>query len=97
MLTHQTYQPRRADVDSSLYLFCKEIKRDFVIGISGECADEIFAGYPWFKASAREEFMAMSACTMGIGRPEYWDAIVNKTAVEEVRNFLEGKPCKLVG
>ena len=57
----------------------------------------LLAGYPWFKASAREEFMAMSACTMGIGRPEYWDAIVNKTAVEEVRNFMEGKPCKLAG
>ena len=57
----------------------------------------LLAGYPWFKASAREEFLAMPGCTMGIGRPEYWDAIVNKTAVEEVRNFMEGKPCKLVG
>ena len=37
-----------ADVDSSLYLFCKEVKKDFVIAISGECADEIFGGYPWF-------------------------------------------------
>ena len=57
----------------------------------------LLAGYPWFKASAREEFFAMPGCTMGIGRPEYWDAIVNKTAVEEVRNFMEGKACKLVG
>ena len=57
----------------------------------------LLAGYPWFSASAREEFLAMPGCTMGIGRPEYWDAIVNKTAVEEVRNFMEGKACKLVG
>jgi predicted glycogen debranching enzyme len=57
----------------------------------------LLAGYPWFKASAREEFMAMSGCTIGIGRPEYWDVIVNNTAVEEVRNFMEGKECKLVG
>ncbi len=57
----------------------------------------LMAGYPWFQASAREEFLAMPACTMGIGRPEYWDAIVNKTAIEEVRNFMEGKECKLVG
>ena len=57
----------------------------------------LLAGYPWFKASAREEFLAMPGCTMGIGRPEYWDAIVNKTAVEEVRNFMEGKECRLVG
>ena len=37
-----------ADVDSSLLWFCKEIKKDFVVGLSGECADEIFGGYPWF-------------------------------------------------
>jgi len=57
----------------------------------------LLAGYPWFKASAREEFLALPGCTMGIGRPEYWDAIVNKTAVEEIRAFMEGKPYKLVG
>lgn len=37
-----------ADIDSSLLLFCKEIRDNFVVGLSGECADEIFAGYPWF-------------------------------------------------
>ena len=57
----------------------------------------LMAGYPWFQASAREEFLAMPACTMGIGRPEYWDAIMNKTAVEEVRAFMEGREHKLVG
>ena len=40
--------PGMADVDSSLLLFCKEIRKDFVVGLSGECADEIFGGYPWY-------------------------------------------------
>ena len=40
--------PGMADIDSSLFLFCKEIRKDFVVGLSGECADEIFGGYPWF-------------------------------------------------
>ena len=40
--------PGMADVDSSLYLFCKEVKKDFTVCLSGECADEIFAGYPWY-------------------------------------------------
>lgn len=40
--------PGMADVDSSLLLFCEEIRKDFVVGLSGECADELFAGYPWF-------------------------------------------------
>ncbi|NMF04773.1 asparagine synthase (glutamine-hydrolyzing) [Clostridium beijerinckii] len=40
--------PGMADIDSSMLLFCKEIRKDFVVGLTGECADEIFGGYPWF-------------------------------------------------
>lgn len=38
--TYARSLPGMADVDSSLYLFCKEIKRDFTVALSGECADE---------------------------------------------------------
>ena len=40
--------PGMADVDSSLWLFCREIKKKFSVALSGECADEIFGGYPWY-------------------------------------------------
>lgn len=40
--------PGMADIDSSLYLFCKEVKKEATVALSGECADEIFGGYPWF-------------------------------------------------
>lgn len=40
--------PAFADVDSSLLLFCKEVKKNFTVCLSGECADEIFGGYPWY-------------------------------------------------
>lgn len=40
--------PGMADVDSSLLLFCKSIKKNANVALSGECSDEIFAGYPWF-------------------------------------------------
>ncbi|ANB59491.1 asparagine synthase (glutamine-hydrolyzing) [Anoxybacteroides amylolyticum] len=40
--------PGMADIDSSLLWFCRQIKKDFVVSLSGECADEIFGGYPWF-------------------------------------------------
>lgn len=40
--------PGMADVDGSLYLFCREIKKEATVAISGEAADEIFGGYPWF-------------------------------------------------
>ncbi|MBR3693715.1 MAG: asparagine synthase (glutamine-hydrolyzing) [Erysipelotrichales bacterium] len=37
-----------ADIDSSLLLFAKEIKKGHKVVLSGECADEVFGGYPWF-------------------------------------------------
>lgn len=37
-----------ADVDSSLLLFCKNVKKDATVALTGECSDEIFGGYPWF-------------------------------------------------
>ena len=41
--------PGMADVDSSLLLFCKEIRKEVKMALSGECADEIFGGYPWYR------------------------------------------------
>ncbi|UED72991.1 asparagine synthase (glutamine-hydrolyzing) [Brevibacillus sp. DP1.3A] len=46
--------PGMADVDASLYLFCREIKKETTVVLSGECADEVFGGYPWFH---REELL----------------------------------------
>lgn len=51
--------PGMADVDSSLLWFSKEISKDFKVILSGECADEIFGGYPWFyrdELNDRESF-----------------------------------------
>lgn len=41
--------PGMADVDFSLSAFCKEIRKEVKVGLSGECADEIFGGYPWYR------------------------------------------------
>lgn len=40
--------PGFTDVDSSLLLFCREVQREQTVALSGECADEIFGGYPWY-------------------------------------------------
>jgi len=41
--------PGMADVDFSLLAFCREIREDVKVALSGECADEIFGGYPWYR------------------------------------------------
>lgn len=41
--------PGMADVDFSLLAFCRYIRQDVKMALSGECADEIFGGYPWFR------------------------------------------------
>ena len=40
--------PGMADIDSSLLLFTKYVKPHATVALTGECADEIFGGYPWF-------------------------------------------------
>lgn len=44
--------PGMADVDASLYLFCRAIKEESTVVLSGECADELFGGYPWYYREA---------------------------------------------
>ena len=40
--------PCMADVESSLLYFCKQVVKQHKVALTGECADEIFGGYPWF-------------------------------------------------
>lgn len=72
---HMRDLPGMADVDSSLLWFCEEIKQQFTVGLSGECADEIFGGYPWFyrpELLGRESFPWMHSVDerQSILRPE---------------------------
>lgn len=41
--------PGMADVDFSLLVFCGKIREKVKVALSGECADEIFGGYPWYR------------------------------------------------
>ena len=40
--------PCMADIESSLLYFCSKVALVNKVTLTGECADEIFGGYPWF-------------------------------------------------
>ena len=40
--------PGMSDIDGSLLYFCRDVKQGHAVAVCGECADEIFGGYPWF-------------------------------------------------
>lgn len=44
--------PTSGQMNSSLYLLFKAMKQDATVALSGESADEVFGGYPWFHSDA---------------------------------------------
>lgn len=77
--------PGMADVDSSLYLFCREIKRDFTVALSGECADEIFGGYPWYH---KKDVMYYDGFPWATSVPERALLMKNPLSAEEAEGFV---------
>lgn len=60
-LTDHVFLPMKArdlpaigELEASLYLLFREMKKDATVTLSGESADEVFSGYPWFH---QEEFL----------------------------------------
>lgn len=49
----------------------------------------LLAGYPWFGARARDQFVALPGCTLTIGRLDYFDRIIN-TSIKEIKNLMNG-------
>jgi asparagine synthase (glutamine-hydrolysing) len=94
--------PGMADVDSSLLWFCKEIKKDFVVSLSGECADEIFGGYPWFHRKQdleRDGFPWMRSVKErnNLLKPEWQDRLKLNEYVNEKYNQAISETPKLDG
>lgn len=75
--------PGMADVDASLLLFCEEIKKHVTVALSGECADEIFGGYPWFRDPEVREKYGFPWAQSTLYRAEFihpqWQSRLNAT------------------
>ena len=48
--------PGMADVDTSLLAFCYQIRNHTSTVLSGECADELFGGYPWYREPQMRDY-----------------------------------------
>ncbi|MFZ5897926.1 MAG: asparagine synthase (glutamine-hydrolyzing) [Bacillota bacterium] len=95
--------PGMADIDASLFLFCREVKNEATVGVSGESADEVFGGYPWFRSRealegrtfpwirmTREKAALLAPEVVKAIRPEEYIVARYREAVAEVPR-LEGE------
>ena len=69
-----------ADEDASMLYFCKLVKEHNKVALTGECADEIFGGYPWFH---REEFINADTFPWSINY-NVRNSILNNDAIVEL-------------
>ena len=79
--------PGMADIDTSLMLFAEQVARFDGCVVSGECGDEVFGGYPWFKGSEPLEDFPWSgslALREALLRPELREALKLEEYVGDV-------------
>ena len=86
--------PGMADIDSSLLWFSKKISKDYKVILSGECADEIFGGYPWFY---RTEVMERE-CFPWLDSIESRNSLLKKEIQEklQLKDFLDDQYEKII-
>ena len=83
------------DVDSSLLLFCGEIKKHVTVALSGECAYELFGGYPWYRdpeirAAYGSSWSQSTAYRLSFAKPEIAEVMEQHGDVDrEYRATLE--------
>ncbi|UIO40842.1 asparagine synthase (glutamine-hydrolyzing) [Brevibacillus brevis] len=72
--------PGLGETDTSLYLFCREMKKKATVSLSGESADEVFNGYPWFQ---KEKFL--NSGKFPWMEHDGWSSFLNEEAIEKIR------------
>lgn len=87
--------PCMADVESSLLYFCTKVEPYNKVTLTGECADEIFGGYPWFHR--REDFECDAfpwSKTMEMRKILLKDEWIEKLPLEEYSHMAYEKTVK---
>ncbi len=81
--------PGMADVDASMLYFCQQVSKHNKVTLTGECADEIFGGYPWFH---KEEFINSNTFPWSINA-DVRNSILNQDSVKEldILNYIKSQ------
>jgi len=77
----------RRNKRDSMFACLKNSAAQFYKRVGDKCY--LLAGYPWFGTTAREEFFSVASCTLDIDRLEYWQAIIDQTAVPMVKEWMK--------
>ena len=76
---------------SSFYNCLKNSRHQFFLNPANKEETYLLAGFPWFKARARDQFIALPGCTLSVDKPGSFERIMD-TAIPHLRDFMNDKP-----
>jgi asparagine synthase (glutamine-hydrolysing) len=74
--------PGIGEMETSLYLLFREMKKDATVALSGESADEVFSGYPWFH---QEEFLNAGTFPWRVSSTGYVSNLLSEETLNHAR------------
>lgn len=90
--------PAMGDIDTSLIFFLKKIARDYDVVFTGECADELFAGYPWYHRKEMQDTPLFPwSRDMGARLVLLKDTVIEKLHPEEYCREEAKRACADIG
>jgi asparagine synthase (glutamine-hydrolysing) len=72
--------PTMGDMYTSMYLLFREVRRQSTVALSGESADEVFGGYPWYHVPA-----LLAAPTFPWAAAGSWEPLLRPDVAARVR------------
>ena len=89
--------PTMADVDSSYMYFCEKVGTQHKIIFTGECADEIFCGYPWYHSTEQDSETFPWSKDLSPRLSLLKDNLISSLFIEECVQDAYTKTCDEIG
>lgn len=89
--------PTMADVDSSYLYFCEKVGKQHKIVFTGECADEIFCGYPWYHSTEGDPKTFPWSADLSPRYSLLNDNLINDLRIEECTSSAYQTTCSEIG